>query len=114
MPAYRRNLPCSIPALIFALLTASWLPPAMGTATSPRVAEGKKLVAGSACETCHAAKVGGDGTVMYTRKDRKVSTKAKLVAQVARCSSELNLGLFPDDEAAIAEYLNFSFYKFKD
>lgn len=114
MVDFGRRPPAPIPALLFVLLTASWLSTASGAAPSPRVAEGKKLVASSACETCHATKVGGDGTAMYTRKDRKVSTKAKLVAQVARCSSELNLGLFPDDEAAIAEYLNVTFYKFKD
>ena len=79
-----------------------------------RVAEGKKLVASSACEKCHAGKVGGDGSAMYLRKDRKVSSRARLVVQVARCSSELNLGLFPDDEVAIAAYLNQSYYKFKD
>jgi hypothetical protein len=79
-----------------------------------RAMEGKKLVETSACEACHAGKVAGDGTAMYSRKDRKVSSKAKLAAQVARCNSELNLGLFPDDETAIAAYLNLTYYKFKD
>lgn len=75
---------------------------------------GKKLIADSKCEACHVRKVGGDGSVIYTRPDRKVTTRSKLLPQVERCSAELNLGLFPDDEAAIAAYLNATYYKFKD
>lgn len=75
---------------------------------------GKKLIAESKCEACHVRKVGGDGSTIYTRADRRVTTKSKLLPQVERCSAELNLGLFPDDEAAIAAYLNATHYKFKD
>ena len=75
---------------------------------------GKKLVADAKCETCHASKVGGDGSNMYSRQDRRVTNKSKLLSQVARCNNELNLGLFPDDEAAIAAYLNAEHYKFND
>ena len=75
---------------------------------------GKQLVADAKCEACHASKLGGDGRSMYLRPDRRVTTKAKLLSQVARCNNELNLGLFPDDEAAIAAYLNAAHYKFKD
>jgi cytochrome c553 len=110
----RQILRNSLPALICVQLAAAWQPAAAAESPPPRVGEGKKLVESTACESCHAKKAGGDGTSMYTRRDRKVLNKARLVAQVARCSSELNLGLFPDDEAAIAEYLNFTFYKFKD
>lgn len=78
------------------------------------VATGKKLVSETKCEACHAKKIGGDGTGMYTRKNRHVSTKAKLASQVALCNNELNLGLFPDDEAAITAFLNASYYKFTD
>lgn len=75
---------------------------------------GKKLIADSKCEACHVRKVGGDGSAIYTRPDRRVTTKSKLLPQVERCSNELNLGLFPDDEAAIAAFLNVTHYKFKD
>ena len=75
---------------------------------------GKKLVADTKCEACHASKVGGDGSKMYSRQDRRVTNKSKLLSQVARCNNELNLGLFPDDEAAIAAYLNAEHYKFND
>lgn len=74
---------------------------------------GKKLVAASKCEVCHASKVGGDGSGIYTRKDRRVTSFAKLKSQVALCNSELNIGLFPEDEEQIAAYLNAAHYKFK-
>ncbi len=75
---------------------------------------GKKLIAEAKCEACHISKVGGDGATIYTRKDRRVTSKSKLLSQVARCNSELSLGLFPDDETAIAAYLNATHYKFKE
>ena len=78
------------------------------------IESGKKLVADAKCEACHASKRGADGSDMYLRQDRRVSTKSKLLAQVARCNSDLSLGLFPDDEAAIAAYLNAAHYKFKE
>ena len=75
---------------------------------------GKRLLAEAKCETCHISKVGGDGSAMYSRKDRRVTTLSKLLPQVERCNSELSLGLFPEDEAAIVAYLNATHYKFKD
>ena len=75
---------------------------------------GKKLVSDVKCEACHASKRGGDGSSMYSRQDRRVTTIRQLSTQVGRCNNELNLGLFPDDEAAIAAYLNAKHYKFKD
>lgn len=74
---------------------------------------GQKLIAEAKCEACHISKVGGDGASIYTRKDRRVTSKSKLLTQVARCNSELSLGLFPDDESTIAAYLNAAHYKFK-
>ena len=87
----------------------------LAAADDPAAIEtGKKLVADTKCEACHATKVGGDGSQIYLRKDRRVTTKSKLLPQVARCNNELNLSLFPDDEVAIAAYLNSKHYQFKD
>lgn len=58
--------------------------------------------------------MGGDGTAMYTRLDRKVTTPEKLAAQVAVCNAELSTGYFPDEEAHVAAYLNLRFYRFKE
>ena len=82
--------------------------------TSALLSSGKKLISDAKCEACHASKRGGDGSSMYSRQDRRVTTKSQLLSQVGRCNNELNLGLFPDDEAAIAAYLNVTHYKFKD
>lgn len=99
------------------LIAASLCATSVPGATDPNqvlVENGKKLVAEAKCDACHASRLGGDGTVMYSRKERRVTDNAKLLSQVTRCSNELNLGLFPEDEAAIAAYLNATHYKFKD
>jgi hypothetical protein len=80
---------------------------------APSAAEGAKLVQEKRCETCHNNKTLGDAKAIYLRKDRKVTSREKLKAQVAACNSELNLQLFPDDEEHIAEYLDQTYYKFK-
>ena len=76
-------------------------------------ATGAKLHDEQACAACHARRLGGDGSAMYTRADRKVTTPPKLLAQVAYCNAELNSGLFPDDEVHIAAYLDRAYYRFK-
>lgn len=74
--------------------------------------EGKKLVDQAKCEVCHHNKTMGDAKAIYLRKDRIVTSWAKLKAQVALCNTQLNLGLFPDDEEHVAAYLNATYYKF--
>ena len=76
-------------------------------------AAGRKLVEEKKCEACHRSKTYGDAKAIYLRKDRKATSWEKLKARVAACNSELNLGLFPDDEEHVAEYLNQAYYKFK-
>ena len=76
------------------------------------VAEGKKLVAEKKCEICHNNKTLGDAKAIYLRKDRKVTSMEKLKAQVAVCNSQLNLGLFPEDEEHIVAFLDDTYYKF--
>ena len=74
--------------------------------------EGAKLVAAKRCEICHNNKTMGDAKAIYLRKDRKVTSVEKLKAQVAVCNSELNLGLFPDDEEHIVAFLDHTYYRF--
>ena len=94
---------------IFAFLIALAVPHA-GMAAN--IAEGAKLVEEKKCETCHNNKTMGDAKAVYLRKDRRVTSMEKLKAQVAVCNSELNLGLFPDDEEHIVAYLNDKYYRF--
>jgi len=93
--------------LLFAFLA---VPPVI--AAGPDAAEGKKLVDEKKCEICHNNVTLGDAKAVYLRKDRKVTTLSKLKSQVAACNTELNLGLFPEDEDHIAAYLNREYYKF--
>lgn len=73
---------------------------------------GRKLVEEKGCETCHHNKTMGDAGAIYTRKDRHVTSLAKLKSQVALCNSELNLGLFPDEEEQVTEFLDATYYRF--
>jgi hypothetical protein len=72
---------------------------------------GQKLIAESKCNTCHVQKVGGDGSAIYRPKGR-VNTPAALLSMVQRCSTELNLQLFPEDVASIAAVLQRDHYRF--
>jgi hypothetical protein len=94
--------------LLLALATLLALP----ALAAGDLAEGRKLVEEKKCDACHASKTLGDATAVYLRKDRKVTSLAKLKAQVALCNSELNLQLFPDEEEHIVAYLNSAYYKF--
>lgn len=86
---------------------------ALPATAAPDPAEGKKLVEEKRCETCHHNKTLGDAKAVYLRKDRKVTSLAKLKAQVAACNTELNLGLFPEDEEHIVAFLDREYYRFK-
>lgn len=98
------------PAPLVALLAAFVGLPA---AAAPSAAEGRKLVEKHKCEICHHNKTMGDAKAVYLRKDRRVTTLEKLKAQVTACNSELNIGLFPEDEEHIVAFLNDTYYKFK-
>jgi hypothetical protein len=77
------------------------------------VQTGKKLVTEHHCNSCHQSSFGGDGTSIYTRPERKITSAKKLAAQVAFCNTQLNTGLFPEDEEHISAFLNATYYKFK-
>ncbi|MCS6786608.1 MAG: cytochrome c [Thiobacillaceae bacterium] len=65
------------------------------------------------CISCHAARFGGDGSKIYTRKDRRVKNAEALKQQIATCNTMLATQLFPEDELNLAAYLNATYYKFK-
>ena len=96
--------------LAFRVLFLAAAVPLAAPAADPAV--GKKLVDDKKCETCHHNKTLGDAKAIYLRKDRKVTSMAKLKAQVAACNSELNLQLFPDEEEHIVAHLDKTYYKF--
>lgn len=73
---------------------------------------GKTLVE-KHCVSCHASSYGGDGSDIYTREFRKVSSANGLLTQVRNCSTMLNLKWFEDEELNAAAYLNKTYYLFK-
>ncbi len=76
------------------------------------LALGERLIREHRCSECHQRKVGGDGSAIY-RPAGRVGRPAALLSMVERCSVELNLGLFPEDVAAIAAVLQRDHYRFK-
>ncbi len=94
--------------LLSVTVTAQATPFAKGDA-----ATGKKIFDQHKCNSCHISKLGGDGNAMFTRAERKVKTPASLATQITRCSTNLGLMLFEEDEAHLGAYLNKNFYKFK-
>jgi hypothetical protein len=71
-----------------------------------------ELVEQHKCENCHHNKTLGDAKAIYLRKDRRVTSLEKLKAQVAACNTQLNIGLFPEDEEHVVAFPNDTYYKF--
>lgn len=65
------------------------------------------------CIHCHASIVGGDGTAIYTRADRRIDSLAALNTQVHRCKNGLGVSLPEDQIQDVVAYLNHTFYHFK-
>ena len=72
---------------------------------------GEKLLNEHRCAACHARKVGGDGASIY-RPAGKINTPGALRGMVDYCSTELNLGLFPEEVTAVAAVLQRDHYRF--
>ena len=65
------------------------------------------------CISCHQAKMGGDGSGIYTREDRRIDSFDALNKQVRRCKTSLGVP-WPDHQIEdVIVYLNETFYKFK-
>ena len=64
------------------------------------------------CIACHAAMTGGDGSVLYTRNDRRVTSLELLSKQVNRCQSSLGLGWTAKDIENVQHFLNVNYYHY--
>lgn len=73
---------------------------------------GQQLVEKS-CIRCHAAMYGGNGSGIYTRRDRMVHNLRQLEARVALCNANTNTGWLPDEERDVVAFLNQHYYHFK-
>lgn len=65
------------------------------------------------CVACHQRLVGGDGSEIYRRIDRKIETPQALRQRIATCNAMVKAGWSPKDEEHAAAYLNQQYYKFK-
>ena len=77
------------------------------------VAQGEKLYTQLRCAACHAERMMGSASAMYTRTDRKVHNSAQLLTFTQGCVTNLNQDLFPEEVRDIAAYLNRTYYHFK-
>ncbi len=89
--------------------TTAWVPEIFRDAD---LALGEKLIRENKCSECHIRNVGGDGLSLYNPKGR-ISTPGALRGMVDYCSTQLNLGLFPEEVTAIAAVLQRDHYRFK-
>ncbi len=76
------------------------------------LALGEKLIAENKCTACHIRRVGGDGSAIY-RPQGRINTAGALRGMVDYCSTELNLGLFPEEVTAVAAVLDRDHYRFE-
>jgi hypothetical protein len=72
---------------------------------------GEKLIRESQCNACHIRRVGGDGSAIY-RPAGRINAPGPLRGMVDMCSTELGLGLFPEESTAVAAVLNRDHYRF--
>jgi len=86
--------------------TAQAAPFASGNAET-----GKKLFEQKQCNRCHIQMVGGDGSEVFTRPERKVRNAAQLVKQINFCSANAGIDLSAEEEQHLAAYLNQRYYK---
>lgn len=64
------------------------------------------------CISCHVDMAGGDGSKVYTRKDRKVKSIEGLMGQVKGCNQQVNAKFSKEDVDNVINYLNKTYYKF--
>ncbi len=74
---------------------------------------GKKLFVKYECSSCHQAKMGGDGSTIFTRPDRIVRSDSELIPRIKFCSGAVGANLKPQEEQDLAAYLNQTYYHFQ-
>lgn len=73
-----------------------------------------KALHDKACTSCHSRLYGGDGSKIYSRAERLVSSPPELMKRVAFCSAQTKAGWQPEQDAEVAAYLNQQYYHFKE
>ena len=65
------------------------------------------------CVACHVRMYGGDGSKMYTRDGRLLNSRLDVLQRVASCNAQVSSGWFPEEEGAVAAWLNQNYYHFQ-
>jgi len=94
--------------LMFLSLNAQATPFADGDAK-----RGENLFKKYECSSCHEARVGGDGSAIFTRADRTVHSADNLIVQMERCSGAIGKQLTAQEKQDLAAWLNQRYYHFK-
>lgn len=76
----------------------------LGQINAADVAAGKAQLEEN-CTSCH-------GSEVYTRTERRITSRRGLSTQVQRCQLSLNLNWFEDEVENVAEHLNQNYYHF--
>lgn len=111
---HRNGLPV---LAVMALLAGACVLPLGVSAQVPEIFKdadlplGEKLIKEHACSACHIRKVGGNGSAIY-RPAGRINTPGALRGMVDLCSTELNLGMFPEEVTAVAAVLQRDHYRF--
>lgn len=104
-------LPHLIATLTVALLAGSVQAETPAAFKDADLKLGERLIAQNKCNQCHARDWGNDGKAIY-RPQGRINSAGALLGMVDRCTQELNLGLFPEEIAAMAAALNRDHYHF--
>jgi len=94
--------------LLLAASTAHAAPFAKGNAET-----GKKLIVKYDCNSCHKGKMGGDGSAIYTRANRVVTSADNLIDRMEQCSGAIGKQLTGQEKLDLAAHLNQTYYHFK-
>jgi cytochrome c551/c552 len=73
---------------------------------------GKAIFDKYKCNSCHIEMLGGDGSAIFTRPNRKVHNADELVGRIKQCSGTVGANLTPQEEQHLGAYLN-RYYKLK-
>jgi hypothetical protein len=74
---------------------------------------GKKLIVKYDCNSCHKGKMGGDGSAIYTRANRVVTSADNLIDRMEQCSGAIGKQLTGQEKLDLAAHLNQTYYHFK-
>jgi len=94
--------------ILLAASTAHAEPFAKGDAEN-----GKKLIVKYDCNSCHKGKMGGDGSAIYTRANRVVTSAGILIDRMEQCSGAIGKQLTEQEKLDLAAHLNKTYYHFK-